>query len=386
MMKKFFYMIVLLVACASCEYNEFEEPEEVDSTVIMFYPWSTNLKPYFDQNISDFATAIATEGLHNERVIVCIETTPNQASIIELKETNGALQRDTLSTFINTRFTTTDGISQMLQRIKNISSTEHYSMIVGCHGMGWLPVASTSQSARYKQKLHVDVDGEPVTRYFGGLSSQYQINISTFADAVKNVGIKLEYLLFDDCYMSSVEAAYQLKDITNYVIACPTEVMSYGYPYHKIGKYLLGTPDYDGVCNGFYDFYLSYKDPYGTIAVTDCNELDNLAVVVKKINLNASKENVDISAIQRMDGYTPTIFYDLEDVVRNKCTDSALFEEFQTQLNKTIISKRHTTRYYAAVINNTLPISTYCGITTSDCSISERADAWTSTSWYQATH
>ena len=74
--------------------------------------------------------------------------------------------------------------------------------------------------------------------------------------------------------MSSIEAAYYLKDVTHYLIACPTEIMAYGFPYHKCGKYLLGNPDYEKVCKEFYNFYANYESPYGTIAVTDCTNLD----------------------------------------------------------------------------------------------------------------
>lgn len=44
----------------------------------------------------------------------------------------------------------------------------------------------------------------------------------------------MEYILFDDCYMSSLEAAYDLRHVTRHLIACPTEIMAYGMPYSHI--------------------------------------------------------------------------------------------------------------------------------------------------------
>lgn len=46
--------------------------------------------------------------------------------------------------------------------------------------------------------------------------------------------MKMEYILFDDCYMSSLEAAYDLRHVTRHLIACPTEIMAYGMPYSHI--------------------------------------------------------------------------------------------------------------------------------------------------------
>ena len=35
----------------------------------------------------------------------------------------------------------------------------------------------------------------------------------------------MEYILFDDCYMSSIEVAYELKDVTKYLIGSTSEMM-----------------------------------------------------------------------------------------------------------------------------------------------------------------
>lgn len=372
----------------SCGHDE-KIPEEpttpstVKSTMIMFYPWSTNLKSYFVQNIEDFCSTIATYGLSNERVVVCIESQPGSVDIIELKDKGGRCLKDTLDSYTEPKFTTAAGLSELFSEVKVLSPSDRYSMIIGCHGMAWIPVSRTS--TRALEPLHYEVEGVPLTRYFGGQSSEYQIDITTFADGLNDAGMQLEYLLFDDCYMSSVEVAYDLRNSVHYLIACPTEVMAYGYPYHKCGRYLLGEPNYERVCQEFYNFYSSYQYPYGTIAVTDCSEMDNLAAVVRNINLNAMSDNVTVGSIQVMDGYTPAIFYDFGDMIANECTDEGLLKQFNEQLDKTVIYKYHTPQYFCA-LQGAKDIHSYSGITSSDVSTNSRAKAKTSTAWYAATH
>lgn len=46
----------------------------------------------------------------------------------------------------------------------------------------------------------------------------------------------MEYILFDDCYMSSVEVAYELKEATRFLIASTSEMMAYGMPYATVGS------------------------------------------------------------------------------------------------------------------------------------------------------
>lgn len=54
--------------------------------------------------------------------------------------------------------------------------------------------------------------------------------------------------------MSTVEVAYDLKNVTSHLIASTSEIMAYGMPYDKIGQYLIGNIDYEKVCDGFYSF------------------------------------------------------------------------------------------------------------------------------------
>ena len=56
----------------------------------MFFPWSSNLLPYFQQNIKDFSKSIEERGSQNARVMVCLATTPNTADLMELKYDNGS--------------------------------------------------------------------------------------------------------------------------------------------------------------------------------------------------------------------------------------------------------------------------------------------------------
>ena len=81
-------------------------------------------------------------------------------------------------------------------------------------------------------------------------------------------------------------------------------------PYAEIGQYLIGKVDYAGICDGFYSFYSTYSTPCGTIAVTDCSELDNLATIMKEINHRYTFDPSLTSSFQRLDGYYPVIFFD----------------------------------------------------------------------------
>lgn len=387
-------LLAVFFGFVSCSKDDDTPPPvtEYDQTVFIYMPWSSNLTSYFETNIADFEKAIAEGILKKERVLVFFMTSPLQATLFELKYEKGSNVRATLKEYSDPAFTTAEGIASILNDVVRFGPANRYSMIIGCHGMGWLPVsgsgrAQTSDAAE-REKDYWEYEGVPLTRYFGGLSAEYQTDITTLAEGISGAGIKMEYMLFDDCYMSSIEVAYDLRHVTDYLIASPTEVMAYGFPYQVIGKYLVGNVDYQGIASGFLGFYENYSAmPCGTIGITKCSELDALAGIMKEINTKFDFDPSLLGGIQRLDGYTPVIFYDFGDYVSKLCTDAELLEKFENRLERAVPPQYslHTRTYYS-MGKGEIYIDAYSGITTSDPSVSAKAVDKTETAWYKATH
>ena len=384
------FVVVLALNLSSCKKDN--RSLRTDQTLFVYMPWSTNLTTYFHQNLADFETALQGDILKNNRLVVFFATSATEATMFEMIYKNGENLRTTLKeyNYTNPDFTTTAGIASILNDVITFAPAKRYAMTVSCHGMGWLPVSATKGERLGvvdSEKYHYEYEGVPLTRYFGGTTSDVQAEVTTLAAAIKSVGIKMDYILFDDCYMSTVEVAYDLKDVTNYLIASPTEVMAYGFPYHVIGKYMIGNFDLKGICDGFHEFYKNYVYPYGTIGVTVTAELSNLAAVTKEVNRRFAFDPALLNSVQEMDGYSPVIFFDMGDYVSKLCTDAELLNRFQNQLKRTVPVEfsLHTQNYYSAS-RGVVAIASYSGVTISDPSVSAKAVGKTNTAWYKATH
>jgi len=370
--------------------TESDEPEVAKQTVFMFLPLSGNLYSEFLNNIKDFEKAIKEQGgLKNNKFVVFIaqESDQNTCYLIKINYKNNACIRDTLKTYSldNLDYTTAEGLSSLLNDVKTVTPAYSYSMIIGSHGMGWLPVeeateirATTKNSSNTIRK----------TRWFGHKSNyKYRTNISTLAESIKNTGTKLKFLMFDNCYMSNIETAYELKDATDYLIASTCEIMAYGMPYDKIGKYLFEN-DYENICKQFFDFYSTYETPCGTIAVTDCSQLNNMAQIMKEINTAYPDGLSYIGDVQKLDGYPTTVFYDFGDYVDKLCEDETLKASFNEQLEKLVPYKAHTPTFFSVSLNGgEREIKTYSGLTISDPSLDQDVKRFKSgTAWYKTTH
>lgn len=370
--------ILCAAACTKDEPNTPTEPPIAEKTIFVFMPHSTNLYKYLLNNIAGMKRAIeSNKGLGNTRLVVFIAKDKKQSALINIKYNKGVCKQDTLEKFYSPIYLTTNGRVELLNKVKQYAPANRYAMIVGCHGMGWIP-----SSTVFKAKK---------SRYFGGLENGYKIDIDDFAESIKAAGMKMQFILFDDCYMSCMEVAYDLKDATDYIIASTSEVMDKGMPYHRIYQHLMPTePNYQAVCDNFYDYYTNYSAPYGTIGVTDCRYMDEMAAMMKYINTKHTFNTDRLNNVQDLDGetFTPTIFFDFDDYVRNLCTnDNSTYEQFYALLQRLVPYKANTKYIFSGDTKGETKVNHFSGTTISDPSTrSEITESKKHTNWWIQTH
>ncbi len=396
MMKPLKWLLLLLLPLwlVGCEEDDAQKREIIgEQTLFMYLPWSGDagaLTGNFLTNIQDVKEVIANGLPVGCRVMVFFMENNHSGRLFELMPNGrGAVYEQEIKTYTEPPITTVEGIRSILQDVAMAAPAKRYAMTIGCHGMAWIPATPTTARGDAEREYwdYLDEHGNPLTRWFGGSSAAYQTDISTLAEAIRTAGMKMEFILFDDCYMSSIEVAYELRDVADHLIGSTSEIMAYGFPYKEMGAHMIGAVDYQGISQAFFDFYTSYVMPYGTIGITVTSELEALADVMRRINNQADLESVDVTVLQSLDGYSPVRFFDLGDYVRHICTDATLLAEFEAQLERTVPSawRKHTPSYYSSA-NGVNDIYTYSGITTSDPSISKACAAKRTTSWWKATH
>lgn len=393
MLKHFFLILLAIIVLASCGGNDDPVnpvkpfvPTKTKNTLFVFMPYTANnnggnsLYYSLKGNIEDMERAIEQEkGLGNSQLIVFISENIKTSHLIYISynKNKGKCQRDTLKTYTDYDYTIPDGITSLLTSIKQMAPADNYSMIIGCHGEGWMPKPKSTQ-----------------TRYFGGTA--IPIDISNFNEGIKNAGMKMNFILFDDCYMSGIEVAYQLRESSNYLIASTSEMMGYGMPYHLILKYMLAdNPNYEALCEDFTKFYITYKSgiqpmPYGTIAVTDLSQTETMATFMKTVNSTHTFDIDKIDDVQDLDveHFDPTVYFDFGSYLRVLCGDDATtYTEGTKLLDKLVPYKGTTGMIYSGAGNKSLKLKEYSGLTISDPSINSSAiKTKKQTAWWNATH
>ncbi len=364
-------------------------PDKAKQTVIMYMPWADNtIHYYFEKNISAFEAAIErNHGLDGNQLIVFIAENGQQSQMYRIYYYDGKCRRETLKTydFASCDYTTPEGISQIIIDAIAAAPASTYALAIGCHGMGWVPAGTDVGTRTFMNNIKA-ANAYP-TRFFGSSGDPtYQTDILTLAEGIANTGVKMKYILFDDCYMSNIETAYDLRNVTDYLIASTCEIMIDGMPYDEIGIDLLNNK-FKNVVDKFYNYYSNFKTPCGTIGVTDCREVENMAYIMRQINDRYPDFPYNTTDIQDLDGFENTIFFDFGDYVSILCSDPNMLSTFKEQLGRLVPYKANTETYYSWYTGEQHPINTFSGITISDPSVNRSiANVKTQTNWYRETH
>lgn len=421
-------MISLAMTFTSCSEEAFDTDSVNKQTTLVFYPWtgsqsSTGLLGYLQNNIDSISDGIIDrKGLNNSRVLVFLSDKYNHSTLYDLQynATTKSVDRVPLKEYEGASYASAEGIADIMNEVKTQASALNYALIVGVHGCGWTYASDWSRYPYYARpsvtrpsdsalsgysaadNSATDISSfsgiqfgpdpnAPLTRFFGSVSlAENAMDISTLAEGIRESGLKMQYILFDACYMSNIETAYELKDVTNYMIASGSEIMAAGLPYRSMWSYLnSATPNYSGIVSTSVNFYKNSSAPFCNLAAIDCRQVEKLASVMKEINAQYQlSASVSLDSIQHLDGFRPHLFYDLETYVDSLRPSGYLLDQFKSQLKLTIKASDHTDEAYTCIYSSdSFKIKNYCGITISDPSQHSVAiKGREKTGWWKATH
>ncbi|MCI6318124.1 MAG: clostripain-related cysteine peptidase [Rikenellaceae bacterium] len=277
-------------------------------------------------------------------------------------------------------------IREVLEFLKEkYPEIESFGVLMSSHGTGWTPPGYCTTG--YKNEGNSDViewrrsafsetylSGEYLYEPVPGVKSMgytvtgvnptvaYETDIREIADLLP---FKLDYIIFDACFMGGVEVAYQFKDKCRYMCFSQTEILSDGMDYTTMISDLLegNRADLVSLATNYFNHYnLSIGSKRSaTISVVDCSKLGTLAAVCRNLfrNYDISKDNVDASKLQKYFYYTNHAwFYDLYSIVQAAGASETELSDLQWALDECILYKAATPTF--ALYG--FPIDTHSGL------------------------
>ncbi len=360
-MKKWLYtLLVIVLAACSNEIPE-QQPAKRSGRTVLAYLISNNkagsLDTYLRDNVIDMYTAL---GNMKESCTLLVFYRPYTGDAPLSKPTLMSFYADGRGNINNVAALTGseltfDAVCRIAQKkeytmnsqiatdpavmeevftdMQTVAPSDSYGLILGSHASGWMKGTSVPT------KAFGDDDG-------------YNIDIPDLADVLKNsFSEKLDFVLFDACMMGTAEVGYELRETTSYCIASVMETPVYGFPYDQILPYLYSeNVDYSAVCHEFISFNKT-KDVWGTCAVMDCSQMENLASAIKE-KLSEWEDALSSVSMRNVQQYGVNSYkyfsYDVLDFFRElgrksgvvKTTDlNEAIASIQTVLNEAVIAK-----------------------------------------------
>lgn len=360
-MKKWLYtLLVIVLAACSNEIPE-QQPAKRSGRTVLAYLISNNkagsLDTYLRDNVIDMYTAL---GNMKESCTLLVFYRPYTGDAPLSKPTlmsfyadgrgninNVAALTGTELTFdavcriaqkkeytMNSQIATDPAVmEEVFTDMQKIAPSDSYGLILGSHATGWMKGNSVQSKA------------------FGD-DGGYNIDIPDLANVLKkSFSEKLDFVLFDACMMGNAEVGYELKDVTSHCIASAMETPVYGFPYDQILPYLYTENiDYSAVCHEFMSFNKT-NNLWGTCAVMDCSQMENLASAVKA-KLSEWEDALSSVSMQNVQQYGVNSYkyfsYDVLDFFRElgrksgivKTTDlNEAIASVQSALNQAVIAK-----------------------------------------------
>lgn len=359
-MKKWLYtLLVIVLAACSNEIPE-QQPAKRSGRTVLAYLISNNkagsLDTYLRDNVIDMYTAL---GNMKESCTLLVFYRPYTGDAPLSKPTLMSFYADGRGNINNVAALTGaeltfDAVCRIAQKkeytmnsqiatdpavmeevftdMQTVAPSDSYGLILGSHATGWMKGNSVQSKA------------------FGD-DSGYHIDIPDLANVLKkSFSEKLDFVLFDACMMGTAEVGYELKEITSHCIASVMETPALGFPYKQIFSYLYSENiDYSAVCHEFISFN-KVNNAWGTCAVMDCSQMENLASAVKA-KLSEWQDALSSVSMQNVQQYGVNSYkyfsYDVLDFFRELGGKSGVAEtdlneaiaSIQTVLNEAVIAK-----------------------------------------------
>lgn len=343
-------LVCMLFACHE------DMPLETSSrTVLVYMAGDNSLDYWIDENIE--AMMQGMEKLPGNLVLY-VDGLKEAPKLIQLGYEKGKAVRRVIRNYPEESSGDPQTLSRVMQETRELFPADSYGLILWSHGMGWFPreysfPGSYRMLSAGRPRLQTKFFTED--KHLGEKGGVWGMQLEELAEALPH---DLSFILFDACFMGSVEVVYQLRDCAEYIISSPAEILAEGFPYSEILPLLFGgEAEFRQICRKCRDYY--QRDARGTeyqsatVSLVKTSELEALAQQARQILRGRQAEIAALPADKvwryPLIDVTTDVFYDLGDFIRNVATPEQ-YKVFRAQLEKTVVYKAMTRTFFGETV------------------------------------
>lgn len=247
--------IIVMLMVVACSKNEEPELPQLTRSVLVYMSAQNTLLGNVDNDVIEMLSAVSSMG-DNDRLVLFLDDN-NRSRFYEItKDTKGNSLYNLTPAYQyenNLNSATPEDFDRVLNYFFQNYKAETYGLVMWSHGSGWINARSTNNRVS-KRSFAVDTDQGATTR----------MNITDMGVVMYKYP-KFEYILFDACFMQTVEVAYELRSIAKYIIGSPAEIPGRGAPYDLLLPVLFRKASAGYLAQGIVNTYGHYYNDSNAI-------------------------------------------------------------------------------------------------------------------------
>lgn len=375
MRNKIIHLICLigLVFCASaCHHHDDDDPAAPNSrTVLVYIAGENSLSSFINKDIAEIEEGVKKINPKTDHLLIYIDDHSQPRLIHMSTDKKGNATQDVIETYTEHNSVDPTIMRQIIDQAFKAYPAGSYGIVFWSHGEAWIPAPST------RSEKKILAANEQKLEWWGSdtMSNSY-MNITDMANALKSTK-HLAFLFFDACYMLNIETAYELRNVGDYLVSCPTEIPGPGAPYQDVVPALFDKTENVGksIANAYYTYYKALYNngirisndnwtggvSMGTIKL---NELENLAAQTAKIISANIKDGevIDYSDIFCYDNRKPNLYYhDFKEFMEKLTNRNGDYTTWKSAFDKAMIYWVTTPANYSSSIKSMFDIDSNAG-------------------------
>lgn len=384
-----FFFTTLLAACGGDDPVP-EPPVEERSTVLVYMAADNSLSRFATDDLEELKQGWAQVDTSDKRLLVYIDK-GSSPCLIELEKTKNEVVETIVKQYENRNSVGVDETQEVFDDVFNNPRYQagSYGLVYWSHGDGWIP------------------NPLPSSRWIGqdtGDGTHY-MNIDDLATVLESAP-HFDFIMFDACFMQSVEVAYELRRYCDYYIGFPAENPGPGAAYDKMLPYMFQK---GGAVKMATATFKAYEEMYtgnmgsnsnwtmGTaISVLHTAKLEDLAAATAKAlsgitETDREELRASVFSYDRRSEYSSSFvgYYDFVEMMENLVTDGPALSEWRRAYDAAMPYWATTPKIYSMLdgmfsMERANGMSHYIPSASSSASDKAAGAAYRSTAWYKA--
>ena len=358
-MKRILLLLCALLCLCSCDRDERLAKDR--QVLLVYFAGNNSLSSDGINDYEDIKQGWLPTTRGSEKVLLVYHHFMDQSPVLVRlsKDRKGNLVEDIIKEYpYSTNSANVQTLSTVLADAEAAWPSAHHGIVLWSHGSGFLPPGYYAHPQERTKEAPMQLEFDPYAdmvksddasaKSFGE-DNGVEMDLIDLRKALSR--FHYDFIAFDCCLMANVELAYELRNVCDYLLFSPTEILTDGFPYDMLIQSVFTQPARTAMCSiaqSYMEHYRAYTGIYcsATISVVDTYRLQELANACQTVFRNHQDQilMLDRSNVQAYFRFNKHWFYDIDDFVQQVAGDSE-YQAFNRALNQAVIY-RDATDYF----------------------------------------